>query len=218
MRKIAAGVLVSLSVFLACFVWAPAAMRPVHAQQHLQLTLDAVDTVRDYYFEYATQNGWQILNDLMRERAMAEVRSHGPFVETASRLYTPRVLWVERMAVADYYFQDFAEAEEEFYSSYYVNPTHGVLIKTFLIDSNPNNLRDSSLEFIVRDSAGNIYRDWDVLALPDQMAERTILGVTLYYASYDLLVFGDFTEVDSIELFIFVDGLMTRAEHRWLLQ
>ena len=154
----------------------------------------------------------------MREKAMAEVISEGPFVMTASRLYTPRVLWVERMANADYYFRDFDQAEKEFYDDYYVDPADGTSIMTVLGSSNRRDLQDDSIEFIVRDSTGKVYRDWEVFTVPYPVTERTLLGITLYNVTYELFVDGDFSAVDSIELFVLVDGLVGRAEHRWILE
>ena len=108
----------------------------VHAQQHTELTLRPIEEVRDYYFEYAAQHGWQKLSDALRQNAMSAVISDGTFVETASRLYTPRVIWAERMAAADYYFQDLEEAEQEFYADYYIDPAVGIAILALLIDTN----------------------------------------------------------------------------------
>ena len=77
----------------------------VQAQQHTLLTLRPIEEVSDYYFEYADQHGWQKLSEALRQYAMSAVISDGSFVETASRLFTTRVIWSERMAASDYYFQ-----------------------------------------------------------------------------------------------------------------
>jgi len=79
-------------------------------------------------------------------------------------------------------------------------------------------LQDDSIEFIVRDSTGKVYRDWEVFTVPYPLTERTLLGITLYNVTYELFVDGDFSAVDSIELFVLVDGLVGRAEHRWILE
>ena len=118
----------------------------------------------------------------MREKAMAEVISEGPFVMTASRLYTPRVLWVERMANADYYFRDFDQAEKEFYDDYYVDPADGTQHHDSLGEQQSQNLQDDSIEFIVRDSTGKVYRDWEVFTRSYPLTERTLwasLSITL---------------------------------------
>jgi len=131
LKKAVVGVLVALTLVVGSG-FADVGPGIVRAQQHTEITLKPVEQVRDYYIEYATQHGWEKLNDTMREKAMAEVISEGPFVMTASRLYTPRVLWVERMANADYYFRDFDQAEKEFYDDYYVDPADGTSIMTVL--------------------------------------------------------------------------------------
>jgi hypothetical protein len=217
LKKAVVGVLVALTLVVGSG-FADLGPGIVRAQQHTEITLKPVEQVRDYYIEYATQHGWEKLNDTMREKAMAEVISGGPFVTTVSRLYTPRVLWVERMANADYYFRDFDQAEKEFYDDYYVDPADGTSIMTVLGSSNRRDLQDDSIEFIVRDSTGKVYRDWEVFTVPYPLTERTLLGITLYNVTYELFVDGDFSAVDSIELFVLVDGLVGRAEHRWILE
>ncbi|HOQ74764.1 MAG TPA: hypothetical protein PLZ65_10250 [Limnochordia bacterium] len=190
----------------------------VHAQQHTELTLRPIEEVRDYYFEYAAQHGWQKLSDALRQNAMSAVISDGTFVETASRLYTPRVFWAERMAAADYYFQDLEEAEQEFYADYYIDPAVGIAILALLRDTNLGHVQSSNVEFIVRDSSGKVFRDFDVWAFCRAVTEQTVFGITLYDAVYDLFVFGDFSEAEYIELFVLVDGMVGRAEHRWNLK
>jgi hypothetical protein len=57
-----------------------------------------------------------------------------------------------------------------------------------------------------------------VFTIPLPVTERTTFGITLYDVTYELFVDGDFSEVDYIELFVLVDGLVGRAEHRWILE
>lgn len=187
-----------------------------YAQQHTELTLKPIEPVKDFYFEYAAQHGWEKLNDITREKAMSEVLSEGAFLSSGSRLYTPRVLWIERMAVADYYFRDFDEAEQEFYDDFYIDPADGIAILAVLSDSNPRKTQD--VEFIVRDSTGKVYKGSDVRAYSSPVSERAVFGVTIYDATYNLLVFGDFSEVEDIRFFVLAEGMMGRAEHRWILK
>ncbi len=86
----------------------------------------------------------------------------------------------------------------------------------FLRDSNPRKIQD--VEFIVRDSTGKVYKGSDVRAYSSPVSERAVFGVTIYDATYDLLIFGDFSEVEDIRLFVLAEGMMGRAEHRWILK
>ena len=185
--------------------------------EHTELTFDSLDLVRDYYTEYASENSWESLGEIMRAQAEAEVISDGAFVASMSRLYTPRVLWVERMAIADYYFRSFDEAEEEYYTDYYVDPADGAAILVILRDSNPKNLEEENLEFIIRDSTGKVYRDEEIKVDATPAEEQTFLGMTWYDAVYRLYVQGDLREVEYLELFILVDTLVARAHHKWEL-
>ena len=56
--------------------------------EHTELTFDSLDLVRDYYTEYASENSWESLGEIMRAQAEAEVISDGAFVASMSRLYT----------------------------------------------------------------------------------------------------------------------------------
>ena len=57
-----------------------------------------------------------------------------------------------------------------------------------------------------------------MFTIPLPVTERNTFGITLYDVTYELFVDGDFSEVDYIELFVLVDGLVGRAEHRWILE
>jgi hypothetical protein len=190
----------------------------IHAQECTALSLKPVDEVRNAFFHFADEYGWdQLISEAMGE-VIAEVISNGPFMTAMSTLLTPRYLWVESMFFAAQDSQDLEEAEREFYEVEYVDPSEAVHILVAIADRDREKLEENGLQFVVRDSAGKVYQDSDITVLLVYQDEGSVMGLPYYDVTYQLVVAGDFRETDHIELFVSAKGHEECAEHCWELE